>query len=260
MYEEDGSAGGSNVYDPFASTSNDAHGSLIAAELERLGSHYGFSLISDASLTYGFVSADIDHVVVDRYGVLIINAEWREDAAIVGSVQDNRWLATFADGRVTEFPNPLRQSAGAEDIVRQALGERLVILEPDQIGSVVVFINADISRLAQMETGSTKIVTLERLADMFEGRYNFPSNNGSLPAPMSPESPLPSRPWRTSARTRRLRVHWGRIPSSPSPRRTRWRLHLRPRMPRTRARFPRNLRATSPACPKAPACVPRCSP
>jgi hypothetical protein len=168
------------VYDPFAPTSNDAHGSPLAAELKRLASHYGFSLATGVSLTYGFVSADIDHVVVDRYGVLVIDAEAHSDAVIIGSVRDNKWMATFADGRATEFPNPARQGTGAGDIVRQALGERLVILEPGQISSAVVFVGADISRLMQVEDSPVKIVSLERVADMFEDRYNFPPNSGLL--------------------------------------------------------------------------------
>jgi hypothetical protein len=155
----------------------------VAARLGELAQHYGFSFVNRVALTRGLVTASIDHVIVDRYGVLLVDVEQYEGAAIRGSDTGNQWAATFPDGQVTEFRNPLYLSAGNENLARQALSDRSIVLEPGQIRGAVLFVGADTSQLSLVEVSALKVRTLEHIVDMFEARYNSPPNSGQLTAP-----------------------------------------------------------------------------
>jgi hypothetical protein len=173
------SAEGSTVYDPVASPPH-PRSSRISAELKRLAPQYEFSVADNVVFTRGLISAAVDHVVVDRWGVLIIDAELHEGASILGTDTDTKWTATFQGGQVTEFRNPLYLNTGNENLVKQALADAGVSLEPNEIRSAVVFAGADISRLSLVEVTAAKVKSVERVAEVFEARRTFPPNAGRL--------------------------------------------------------------------------------
>ncbi len=167
------------MYDPVASEPP-AHSSQIAAELHRLAPHYEFSTARNVIFTRGLISAVVDHVVVDRWGVLVIDAETHAGATILGTDTDTKWTATFAGGQVAEFRNPLHLNAGNENLVKQALTDAGVSLEPNEIRSAVVFAGADISRLSLVEVSAAKVKTAETIGEIFEARRAFPPSSGRL--------------------------------------------------------------------------------
>ncbi len=154
--------------------------SRISAELKRLAPHYEFSVADNVVFTRGLISAAVDHVVVDRWGVLIIDAEAHEGASILGTDTDTKWTATFPGGQVTEFRNPLYLNTGNENLVKQALSDVGVSLEPSEIRSAVVFAGADISRLSLVEVTAAKVKSVERIGDIFEVRRMSPPSDGRL--------------------------------------------------------------------------------
>lgn len=170
---------GVDVYEPYASEPH-VRSSRISAELQRLAPHYGFSAADNVVFARGLISATVDHVVVDRFGVLIIDAEPHEGAAILGTDTDTQWTATYSTGQVKEFRNPLYVNGGSENLVRQALADHGVNLEPAEVRSAVVFVGADISRLSLVEVNALKVRTAETIADIFESRYANPTSTGRL--------------------------------------------------------------------------------
>lgn len=157
--------------------------SSIASELRRLSAHNGFSVVDHVVFTRGLVSAVVDHVVVDRYGVVLVDAELHSGATILGTDTDGKWTASFPDGSVAEFRNPLYLNAGNENLVRQALTDLGLKLEPSEIRSVVAFAGADISRVSLVEVSAVKVKTSAGLGEYFDARYTLPPNAGRLTAP-----------------------------------------------------------------------------
>lgn len=155
----------------------------VSAELHRLASRYGFAVQDNVVLTRGPVSAVINHVVVDRYGVLLVASESHVGASIFGTETGDKWTATFSDGHVAEIRNPLLLNGSNESLVRQTLADQGVNLDSDEVGSAVVFAGADISHLELVDVSASKVKTTKNLAELFEARYSFPLNSGRLTEP-----------------------------------------------------------------------------
>lgn len=154
----------------------------VAEELQRLSTHYGFVAIDNVRITRGLISVVVDHVLVDRYGVLIIDGEDRTGSTITGSDSDKEWLAVHSSGLTAKFGNPLYLNVGNENVIRQALADSGVNLDSTQVRSAVIFVGADLSKLSLVEVNAMKVTDLSHVADVLEARYNFPPNNGQLTA------------------------------------------------------------------------------
>lgn len=171
------------MYDSYDSVPRTAGGSRVAAELRRLAASYEFAVTDNVVFTRGVISSVVDHVIVDRYGVLLIDAESHEGASIAGADTDTTWRATFATGQVAEFRNPLYLNTGNENLVKQALADVGVNLEASEIRSAVVFSGADLAHLSLVEVSAAKVKTAETLPELFDARYGSPPNAGRLTGP-----------------------------------------------------------------------------
>jgi hypothetical protein len=168
------------LFDPYASEPQVKSSSRVSAELQRLAPLYGFSVADNVLFTRGLISATVDHVVIDRWGVLIVDAESHEGASVHGTDTDTKWTATFPNGQVAEFRNPLYLNTGNENLVKQTLADVGISLEPAEIRSAVVFVGADISRLSLVEVSAAKIKTADTLSELFDSRRSFPPSSGRL--------------------------------------------------------------------------------
>ncbi len=168
------------VYDPFAHAPQVSRESRIAAELERFTGRHGFTVIDNVVFNRGLVSATVDHVLIDRFGLMLIDAELYEGAYVQGGDTDNLWSATYPDGRTEEFRNPLYLSTGNENVVKQVLAAKGIKLDASQIRSAVVFDGADTSRLNLVEVSAAKVKSAAQVGEIVDARYGFPPNNGQL--------------------------------------------------------------------------------
>lgn len=168
------------MFEPYATERASAFRGPVSKELERLSDHYGFVAIDNVVFTRGMISVVVDHVLVDRYGLLIIDDEDRTGSYITGADADKEWTAVFSAGQTSRFGNPLYLNVGNENVVRQALADASVTLDSSQLRSAVVFIGADLSKLTLVEVNAMKVVGVEHVGDVLEARYNFPPNNGQL--------------------------------------------------------------------------------
>lgn len=164
---------------PYAMQVPPAQGA-VSAEFERLSAHYGFVVIDNVVFTHGLTTVTVDHILVDRYGLLVVDAEDRSGSSVTGTDSDKEWTAAHASGMTVKFGNPLYLNVANENMVRQALADEGVTLDSTQIRSTVVFVGTDLSKLTLVEVNAMKVVDLERIVDVFEARYNFPPNNGQL--------------------------------------------------------------------------------
>lgn len=153
---------------------------LVAAELERIAAQYRLTVLNDLLLKVGPMTAQLDHVVIDRFGVLIIESKVRRGALIRGSDVEKKWTACYPGHRNVSFQNPLAQNREHENLVRQALKHAGNPLNPDFVKSAVVFAEADLSQLELDSLARSRVVDLGGVEGLIKARHDFAVNDGSL--------------------------------------------------------------------------------
>ncbi len=154
---------------------------LVAAELERLAPEYGLSILNDVLLQVGTMTAQLDHLVIDRFGVLILEAKVRSGALIRGNDVEKRWTACYP-GRNIAFQNPLLQNMQHENAMRQALKQAGSPLDPDYVKSAVVIAGANLSQLELDSLARARVVDIGDVEGLIRQRHDFAPNSGSLSA------------------------------------------------------------------------------
>lgn len=156
----------------------DAGEARVAAALEALRLKYNFSVLHDVLLvreqTKGKpITAQLDHVVIDAMGVLVIETKVRTNAQLRGTYADSKWTACYPNGSKATFQNPLRQNEQHLNLLHQLLKEFHPELPLDSVRGCVVFIDADISHLELDSITHPRVQRIEDLASWFHKRYAF---------------------------------------------------------------------------------------
>lgn len=153
---------------------------LVAAELERIAAQYGLTALNDLLLEVRPMTAQLDHLVIDRYGVLIIESKVRRGALIRGSDVQKKWTACYPGRTNVSFQNPLAQNREHENLVRQVLKQAGSPLDPDFVKSAVVFAEADLSHLELDRLAQSRVVDLAGVEGLIKARHDFAVNGGDL--------------------------------------------------------------------------------
>ena len=153
---------------------------LVAAELERIAAQYGLTVLNDLLLEVRPMTAQLDHLVIDRYGVLIIESKVRRGALIRGSDVQKKWTACYPGRTNASFQNPLAQNREHENLVRQVLKQAGNPLPPDFVKSAVVFAEADLSQLELDSLAQSRVVDLAGVEGLIKARHDFAVNGGDL--------------------------------------------------------------------------------
>lgn len=158
----------------------DAGERVVAAELDRMAPQYDFVALHDLLLKVGPMTAQLDHVVIDRFGVLILESKVRTNALIKGNDREKKWTACYPSGKYASFQNPLRQNEEHENVVRQALEAAGNELEPDYVKSAVVCVGANLSELKLDSLSRARVVDVEQLEELLKRRHAFALNPGDI--------------------------------------------------------------------------------
>jgi len=153
----------------------------VSQELARLSRRFEFEYIDDVYLAIAGHTTQIDHVLVDRFGFLIIETKVR-DALLKGSHNAKKWTACYKSGMKKSFPNPLDQNRVHEDFLRQAVQAHGFDVSPDYVKSAVVFVGARIDTLDLDATSSARVVDVSGIAGLLESRHAFALNPGEWDA------------------------------------------------------------------------------
>ncbi|MDR3685654.1 MAG: nuclease-related domain-containing protein [Coriobacteriia bacterium] len=141
----------------------------------------GFRMLDGVLLDIGDETAYFDHLVIDRHGILMVEAK-SGDAEIRGTSASGTWMAKFPNGGLEKLLNPLRENERNRSVlsrVLQASGRRL---GDDYIQSVVVFAGSDIRHLKLTEADKLRVVPIREVGDLMRARYDFTPNPGGLSA------------------------------------------------------------------------------
>lgn len=142
----------------------------VSKELDRLSGPHCLKHLDDVTLQVGRMTAQLDHLVVDRDGIVIIESKVRMGARIRGTDVEKRWTAVYHKSSTQTFQNPLAQNREHENALRQALRQTQATLDPDYIESVVVFVGADLSKLELHSSERERVLTIGQLEGYFESR------------------------------------------------------------------------------------------
>lgn len=109
--------------------------------LRRLLDEHEYRLFKDLTIPTKGGTTQIDHVVVSRFGVFVIETKNMKGWIFGGPDQANWTQVIF--GHKSQFQNPIRQNYKHVKVVQEVLG-----IEAHQIHSVVAFVGSAIPRTA----------------------------------------------------------------------------------------------------------------
>jgi restriction system protein len=91
-----------------------------------------YHVFNNVSINAGFKSVRIDHVIVSRYGVFVVETK-NKDGWIFGKPADSHWTQVM-DKKRYSFQNPLKQNHEHAQVLAACLG-----INDKEIHSVIVF-------------------------------------------------------------------------------------------------------------------------
>lgn len=119
------------------------------------------------------ITAQLDHVLIDEMGVLVIETKVRTGALLRGMYSDSKWTACYPGGKKATFQNPLRQNEQHFSVLRQLLKETDPEISVETIRGCVVFVDADISQLELDSVTAQRVVNLDDLEFWYDDRRAF---------------------------------------------------------------------------------------
>lgn len=146
----------------------------------------GFAERSGARVVHGLLlelgerMEMIDHVLIDRYGALVIDVQPRPSARVAGSSKDRSWTARISKGRRQKIESPLRANTRRAGLLCEALRVCGRSLAEDYFSDMVVFAGADIEGLQLSDAESLKVVDSKQLVAALQARHDFAVNAGVL--------------------------------------------------------------------------------
>jgi hypothetical protein len=156
---------------------------LVSEALQRLSLLFGFRHLDNVVLKVAKYTAQIDHLVVDSTGIVIIESKVRDAAYIKGNDVEKSWTACYPGGRNKRFENPIRQNQWHDTVLRQVLRDEGMTLEPDYIDTVAVFVGADLSGLDLRDAVRQRVLDISQLESYFTRRAMKAAERPPLMAP-----------------------------------------------------------------------------
>jgi hypothetical protein len=142
----------------------------------------GSTVIDNLLLVEDRTTAQIDHLVIDRFGILVVETK-NYRALIKGKSDDKTWTACYrgAKRRRERFQNPLRQNDRHREMLHRALGANGRALSPEYVQSLVVFAGGELAGLGVDPADSMRVIPDREIVDYLRARAgDFPPNHGAL--------------------------------------------------------------------------------
>jgi hypothetical protein len=124
--------------------------------------------LGNVMLSVGRMTAQLDHVVIDSRGILIVEVKVR-NAFIRGTGDEPKWTAVYP-GSTKRFQNPLEQMTRQRNTLSQALRSAGDPVDPDLLHSLVVFVGAKIESLELDSENWRRVTTIAGLPALLSER------------------------------------------------------------------------------------------
>lgn len=154
---------------------------LVSRELRKLSRRHPIWPINDVLLDLRDKTAQIDHVVVDRRGILVVETKRRQGALLKGKQSERQWTACYPGHRNESFQNPLAQNDAHVAALRHVLRASGIDLPEEAFTNAVVFVGAKTSALELDADPSTVVLDLGALTGLVVSRQRAPSDRPQIP-------------------------------------------------------------------------------
>jgi hypothetical protein len=142
----------------------------VSRELLRLARQHAIRPLSNVLLEEGPKTAQIDHIVVDDEGVVVVETKCWRAALVRGKSADTHWTACYPGDRRESFLNPLRQNAAHIAMLQRVLRARGFDLPSDVFTNAVVFADGDVAHLELESDPLTVVLTVDGFMDLLVTR------------------------------------------------------------------------------------------
>lgn len=142
----------------------------------------GYQLLNNILLVDDQTTSQLDHVLVDRFGVVVVETK-NYGALIRGKSGDKFWTACYKGRRREHFLNPLRQNDRHREMLHRVLGAYGRNLPPRYVHNLVVFAGGNIEHLKLDDADKLRVVPASEVVDYLRARcWDFQPNPGDLDA------------------------------------------------------------------------------
>ncbi len=136
-------------------------------------------VVNDLLLDGIDMTTQIDHIFIDRFGLLVIETK-TYGALFRGKSEDHDWTACYRDNQHRRVQNPLRQN----DKHREKLGTILkrygYEFDASYVQSLVVFAKGAIEALELTDEDRARVISVDELAEHLRTRTDFAPNLGEM--------------------------------------------------------------------------------
>ncbi len=147
--------------------------------LTRTQPQFGYALLDDLLINFNGHTSQIDHALIDHFGVLVIETK-NYAARLKGRSDEKYWTACYPNGRTRQMYNPLRQNDGHRSWLHRFLTQYGRTLDERYVQSLIVFAKGEIDSLELEGVDGLRVIAADHLTNWIEQRYDFQPNEGNL--------------------------------------------------------------------------------
>lgn len=152
----------------------------IELVLEDFARRMGGRVVHNVILDLGARTAGIDHLLIDRHGLLVVSVHARPSTTIRGGSGARTWHSRVGRDKPEPFHNPLADNASRVAMLKDAMKVCGRHIADEYFSDLVVFAGADISGLVLDPADCLKVVTHADLGAALQARHDFAINAGVI--------------------------------------------------------------------------------
>lgn len=122
-------------------------------------------------------TTQIDHLYVDRFGILLVETK-HLGALIRGKSDEDKWTACYANGKKQVHQNPIKQNERHREKLTRVLQQHDMQVPAKYLQSQIVYTNGDVTQLELTSTDRARVVTADEFRHFMETRADFTPNEG----------------------------------------------------------------------------------
>ncbi len=149
----------------------------VSETLNGLQAEFGFVMLDDVLIgsvgQRGSVTAQIDHVLIDQFGVLLVETKARNGALIKGTYAEKNWTACYPGRRNYAFQNPLHQNDQHIHLLHKLLKQKGFDHSLDRIRGLVVMAGCDTSQLELDSITASRVADIGEIRERLRMRHDF---------------------------------------------------------------------------------------
>ncbi len=154
-------------------------GEARVADIIQASLNPGDQVVHDALFEAAGSTAQIDHIVVDQFGLLLVETK-SYTALLKGRSEDAFWTACYRGKRKERVYNPILQNEQHRKKLHALLRDSQVHVPAEYLQSVIVFAEGRIDTLELSDADQARVMTADQFLAHLRTRHEFMPNPGGL--------------------------------------------------------------------------------